>query len=51
MAGEFMGIFVLPQKDIQRKQIKEGDPAKKFPATRPFAIEQVPLMDIISEKE
>ena len=52
--GSMVGLFQYA-RDKQWVEVfnkeKEGDPAKKVPATRPFAIEQIPLMDIISEKE
>lgn len=46
--GGMIGLFEYAQKnhwiEVFNKK-KEGDPAKKFPATRPFAVEQDSLAD------
>ena len=50
--GGNVGLFMYSQekgwREVFNKQ-KEGDPAKKFPATRPFAIEQDSLNDNVSQ--
>ena len=50
--GGDVGLFMYSQekgwREVFNKQ-KEGDPAKKFPATRPFAIEQDSLNDNVSQ--
>lgn len=50
--GGDVGLFMYSQekgwREVFNKQ-KEGDPAKKFPATRPFAIEQDSLNANVSQ--
>ena len=48
-----VGMFMYQMNKNWRKVFdkqKEGDPAKKFQATRPFAIEQDSLKEIVNEK-
>lgn len=52
--GGMVGLFEYANRNGWRQVFnkeKEGDPAKKFPATRPFAIEQDSLNESIDTRE
>ena len=52
--GGMVGLFEYAKKNHWTEvfnKAKEGDPAKKFPATRPFAVEQGSLAEILPSGE